>query len=182
MKIPKHYSEWVDCLDVVKEGTNDQAVIECMEKGSIEWSRGVAERITQRLYETFEHRIKRTSDLLQKDLNRCNGNETEMVKALLSARKRLALLKRLAQLEAFPENVRESLAASLEEYAKNTQESLEKSALSDRTGRLRMLIKNNAVTKYDEGGSPLEASAESQTAGIEKGSAISFRRRRNILL
>jgi hypothetical protein len=154
MNVPKNYSEWVVCFDRLKEGEHDESTLQLMEKGTIEWSRGVAERITQRLYETIDYRLRQTADLLQRELDRCNGNETVLVKALLTARKRLTVLKRLAHLPAFPEHVRESMYNILSEYAKSTQESLEKSALTDRTGRLRMLIKNNPLTQFNVGENP----------------------------
>ncbi|MFJ8518688.1 hypothetical protein [Lysinibacillus xylanilyticus] len=145
---PVTYAEWVECFEQLKAGTNDEEIILKLEQGTIEWSKGVAERLTQHLFDTIESRLKRTSDLLQKELDGSYGNETMIVKAVLSARKRLALLKRVADLPAFPDNVRGTMLKVLSDYAKNTQESLEKSALSDRTGRLRSLFRNNNLTQF----------------------------------
>lgn len=150
MSIPTTYAEWVDCFDQLKEGTKDEETIRFMEQGSIEWTTGVAERLTQRLYETIDFRLRQIADQLQKELNHWNGDETALVKAILSARKRLAVLKRVALLPAFPEQVRESMYNILQEYAKSTQQSLEDSSKTDRTGRLRMLIKNNPITHFDQ--------------------------------
>lgn len=147
---PVTYAEWVECFEQLKTGTNDEEIILKLEQGTIEWSKGVAERLTQHLFNTIESRVKQTSNLLQKELDGSYGNETMIVKAILSARKRLALLKRVADLPAFPGNVRESMLKVLTEYAKNTQESLEKSALSDRTGRLKSLFRNNNLTQFDK--------------------------------
>ena len=146
---PATFAQWVECFEQLEKGTNDEEILLKMEQGTIEWSKGVAERITQHLFNTVESRIKRTSDLLQKELDESYGNETMIVKAILSARKRLAILMRVAELPAFPENVRESMIKIILNYAKNTQESLEKSALSDRTGRLKSLFRNNNLTQFD---------------------------------
>ncbi|MDE3840229.1 hypothetical protein C0966_12845 [Bacillus methanolicus] len=150
MSIPTTYAEWVDCFEQLKEGTKDEETIRFMEQGSIEWTIGVAERLTQRLYETIDFRLRQIADQLQKELNHWNGDETALVKAILSARRRLAVLKRVAHLPAFPEQVRESMHNILHEYAKSTQESLEDSSKIDRTGRLRMLIRNNPITQFDQ--------------------------------
>lgn len=144
------YAEWVECFEQLKTGTNDEEVILKMERGTIEWGKGVAERLTQHLFDTIESRVKLTLDSLQKELDRSDGNETMVAKAILSARKRLALLKRVADLQAFPDNVRETMLNVLFDYAKSTQESLEKSALSDRTGRLKSLFRNNNLTQFDK--------------------------------
>lgn len=147
---PVTFLQWVECLDELKKGANDQTVISQLEQGTIEWTKGVAERLTQHLYETIECRLKLTSEILQKELDRSLGDETMIAKAILSARKRFALLKRVTELQAFPENVREALSEVLLKYAQSTQASLEKSALSDRTGRLRSLFINNNLTHFDK--------------------------------
>ncbi|WNS77440.1 hypothetical protein RRV45_10785 [Bacillus sp. DTU_2020_1000418_1_SI_GHA_SEK_038] len=144
------YAEWVNCFEQFKAGTKDEETILLMEQGQIEWTKGVAERLTQQLYETIDHRLRRSSDQLQREINTCNGNETALVKAILSARKRLAVLKRVAHLPAFPEQVRETMWNLLHDYAKSTQQSLEDSAVTDRTGRMRSLIRNNPITQFDQ--------------------------------
>ncbi|WP_316569117.1 hypothetical protein [Neobacillus sp. YIM B06451] len=150
MSIPTTYAEWIASFDNFKTGTQDEEVLTSMEKGSIEWTKGVAERLTQHLFETIEFRLKHTANQLQKELNACRGNETALVKAILSARKRLAVLKRVAHLPAFPDHVKEAMNTLLHDYAKSTQQSLEDSALTDRTGRLRSLIRHNPITEFDK--------------------------------
>lgn len=150
MNKPTTYAEWVNCFEQFKAGMKDEETVLLMEQGQTEWTKGVADRLTQQLYETIDYRLRRSSDQLQKELNTCNGNETELVKAILSARKRLAVLKRIAHLPAFPEQVRETMWNLLHDYAKSTQQSLEDSAVTDRTGRIRSLIRNNPITQFDQ--------------------------------
>ncbi|MED1951746.1 hypothetical protein [Brevibacillus centrosporus] len=150
MKPPVTYAEWLACLDAFVEGTRDEELLLQMQNGSIEWTRGIAERMTQRLFETIETRLKQTSELLDRELKRSNGDETALVKSLLTARRRLAVIKKLTELPAFPQQVRDSLFSILQTYAKDTQKSLEDSAKADRTGQLRMLIKNNSLTVFHQ--------------------------------
>ena len=49
MKTPMIYSEWVDILNILKNRTNDEEVLEVMKKGTIEWQSGVAERLTKKI-------------------------------------------------------------------------------------------------------------------------------------
>lgn len=149
MKVPNTYAEWINCFDSFKKSTNDEETIAAMEKGSIEWTRGVAEKMTQALHDALQHRLSSSSETLQKELDRSKGDESAIVKALLSKRKRLALINRVAQLPAFPEQVRNAMSELITEYAKQTQSSLMDSAKVDRTGRLSMMIKNNSITKFD---------------------------------
>lgn len=150
MNPPTTYSQWIDCLDRFKNGIQDEEVVLLMERGSIEWTPGVAERLTQQLYEVIDFRLRKASDQFQKELNYGGGDETTLVQAILSVRKRLALLKRVAQLSAFPEKVNEAMFTILSDYAKKSQQSLEDSAKTDRTGRLRITIKNNPITSFED--------------------------------
>lgn len=150
MSAPSTYSEWIDCFEQFKEGTNDELVIEAMEKGTIVWTKGVAERLTIGLYETLNIRLRHTADNLQMELNNSRGNETAIVKGFLTARNRLAVLKRVANLHHFPECVRDTMCNMLCEYAKNTQKTIEESAASDRSGRLSSIFRNNAITRFNQ--------------------------------
>lgn len=150
MNPPTTYSQWIDCFDGLKAGLKDEEAILLMERGTIDWTPGVAERLTQQLYEVIDFRLRKTSDQFQKELNVGRGDEMALVQAILSVRKRLAFLKRIAQLPAFPEQVNEAMYTILSDYAKKSQQSLEDSAKSDRTGRLRITIKNNPITSFDQ--------------------------------
>lgn len=150
MNPPTTYSHWIDCFEQLKTGVKDEDIVSLMERGSIEWTPGVAERLTQRLYEIIDFRLRKISDQFQKDLNYGHGDEIALVQAILSLRKRLAFLKRIAQLSPFPEHVNEAMYTILSDYAKKSQQSLEDSAKTDRTGRLRITIKNNPITSFDQ--------------------------------
>lgn len=141
MNVPKTYSDWVYCFERLKEGNIDDQVISTMEKGSIEWTKGVAERFTEQLYAVLENRLKQSEEQLQRNINNSKGNKSHIAKALLDARKRLSVLNRVAMLPALPENVRETMEYVIKDFAGKTMKSLEESAKSDRTGHLGMEIK-----------------------------------------
>lgn len=44
---PKTYSEWVAVLDMLKAKSDDEAVLSAMQRGTIEWQSGVAERFAK---------------------------------------------------------------------------------------------------------------------------------------
>jgi len=136
MKSPTTYAEWASCCDRLLEGA-------C---GTIEWTSGVAERITRRIHDVFDKRLKLLAEQFQRDLDRAHGNETLLTNALLGIRKGLAPLVHLGSLPALPEMVSQSFKQSLQQYAARTQSSLEDSARSDRTGRLLSIIKRTPVS------------------------------------
>lgn len=150
MKEPCIYAEWVSCFDAFAAGNNDEAVLQLMELGSIEWTTGIDEKMTRRLYELLELRLKQVSSKMDAEFGRNGQSDTEIVRTLLNARRRFALLQRLVSLKAFPEEVKDTLKQTLHSYVRDTQASLEKSAESDRTGHIRFLIRNNSLNRYEE--------------------------------
>lgn len=149
MKIPTTYADWVDCFDLFAAEQEDEAVLAAMEKGSIEWSTGIDRKMTEHMYRLLELRLKKVSTLMNKEFGRLS-DQAETVRAMLHARKRFAVLHRLVALQAFPEDVRKALKSTLSAYVEDTQESLEKSADADRSGHLKMIIRNNSLLRYEE--------------------------------
>lgn len=139
------YAEWAACCDRLLKGDCDDETLTGMATGGIEWTSGVAERITKRIYEVFDRRLKLLAEQFQRDLDRARGHETLLTNALIGIRKNLVPLVRLSSLPAFPEMVSQSLKQSLQQYAERTQASLEDSGRSDRTGRLLNIIKRTPV-------------------------------------
>jgi hypothetical protein len=148
MSGPTTYAEWVKCFDVLKLGSNDDETIFIMEQGAISWTSGVAERFASELFDVINYRINDAAKKFQRSLDGARGNEVVIVNALLSVRKELSFLKRLTNLPAIPPDKKEHFTQQILEYANNTQQSLEKSALADRTGRLGSLVKNNRIDRF----------------------------------
>ncbi len=151
MKIPTTYADWLDCFDLFAAEQEDEAVLAAMEKGSIEWSTGIDRKMTEHMYRLLELRLKKVSTLMNKELGRLSGQtDLETSRAMLHARKRFAVLIRLVALQAFPEDVRNAFGSTLSAYVKDTQEALEKGAEADRSGHLKMIIRNNSLLRYEE--------------------------------
>ncbi|ANU17895.1 hypothetical protein BBI11_13015 [Planococcus maritimus] len=149
MKPPATYTEWLDFLEVLKFEEMDEKTIGGMEQGDLEWTPGVAERFIQKVYDVMDLRLKNASSQFQLALNRSGSEETLMIGAILTLRKRLVFCLRLAKLPIFPDEVQEALSKVVKEFAESAQGSLIESAKTDRTGHLRLLIKNNPITGFE---------------------------------
>ena len=145
VKVPNTYSEWVTVLDMLKNKENDEAVVEAMLQGTIEWQVGVAERFAKRLIDTINYRMNSATDKFQKEINRSQGQERAIIQALGSLRKELSFLAKAINLPALPEKDREHYCKLVKEQADKIQESLEDSAKHDRSGKLASIIRNNKV-------------------------------------
>lgn len=145
---PKTYAEWVNVLTMLKNKTDDEAVLPAMQRGTIEWQSGVAERFTSKLVEAVNSRINAASDKFQLDISRSGGNEGAIIQAILRLRKEMAFLVKAMDLPAIPEKDRATYKNLVIEQADKMQKSLEDSAKADRTGRLASVIRNNKVNSF----------------------------------
>jgi hypothetical protein len=152
MNPPTTYAEWAACCEHLLQGDCDEETIAAMGAGKLEWTSGVAERITRRVYEVFDARLKLAGENFQRDTSRSGGHETLLSNALLGIRKKLAILGRLSALAALPDMVKQSLQQSLQQFVERTQSSLESSARNDRTGRMLDIVRRNRVCVPDISG------------------------------
>lgn len=145
---PGSYSEWVSILDMLKDKTDDEAVLSAMKNGKIDWQSGVAERFTMRLVDAVNFRMDAAVDKFQKEMSRAAGQERAIVQALYQLRKELSFLAKATDLPVIPEKDRKRYTDLVIDQANAIQRSLEDSARNDRTGKLSVIIRNNKVNSF----------------------------------
>ncbi len=148
IKPPHTYSEWVTVLDMLKTKADDEAVLEAMLQGTVEWQTGVAERFAKRLIDVINFRMNEATDKFQKELTRAYGQERVIVQALLGLRKEMSFLSKVINLPAIPEKDRQQYVQLVRSQADSIQESLEDSAKKDRTGKLASIVRNHKVNAF----------------------------------
>jgi len=144
---PETYAEWCNCLSYLKDSRHDHEIKHILSQGRLSWTSGVAERFSERLALVFSERLEGCAQRLNRTIS-YSYDESGLLTALLAARRTLSFLYEIANLECFPELLRKHLSGELERYAKQTQSSLENSALSDRTGKLLSLMRHNSILNY----------------------------------
>ena len=142
---PHTYAEWVNVLDMLKEKDDDEAVLQVMQKGTVEWQAGVAERFSKKLIDVVNYRMNLATDKFQKDMSRAYGQERAIVQALLALRKELSFLSKAINLPALPDGDREQYYQLVISQANSIQKSLEDSAKKDRSGKLSSIVRNHKV-------------------------------------
>lgn len=145
---PKTYSDWVAVLDMLKTKSDDEVVLSAMQKGTIEWQSGVAERFAKKLIDVINYRMNSATDKFQKEMSRSNGQERVIVQALLALRKELSFLSKAINLPAIPEKDRQQYYQLVISQANSVQSSLEDSAQKDRSGKLASIVRNNKVNAF----------------------------------
>lgn len=145
---PHTYSEWVNILDMLKEKTDDEAILKIIQEGTVEWQSGVAERFSKKLVSVVNSRINDATDKFQKEMSRAHGQERVIVQALLALRKELAFLSKAIALPALPDETREQYRQLVISQANSIQQSLEDSAKKERSGKLSSIVRNNRVNSF----------------------------------
>ena len=142
-KAPKIYADWVKVFELLKSCEDDENVLTLMQEGTIVWQSGVAERFLKRLVDTINFRLDRATDNFQKARQ---TDENEIIQSLMQLRRELQFVLKTVDLNAIPVKEKTELRNMIINQSNSMQESLEKSAESDRTGKLSSIIKNNKVT------------------------------------
>jgi len=142
-KAPKIYADWVKVFELLKSCEDDENVLTLMQEGTIVWQSGVAERFLKRLVDTINFRLDRATDNFQKARQ---TDENEIIQSLMQLRRELQFILKTVDLNAIPVKEKTELRNMIINQSNSMQESLEKSAESDRTGKLSSIIKNNKVT------------------------------------
>ena len=142
-KAPKIYADWIKVFDILKSGEDDEAILPLIQEGEIVWQSGVAERFLRKLVDTVNFRLNKAIDNFQKSRQ---SDENEIVQSLMQLRRELQFMLRVVDINAVPVKEKMELRNMIINQSNSIQESLEKSAESDRTGKLSSIIKNNKVT------------------------------------
>ena len=140
---PKIYADWVKVFNILKSGEDDENILALMQEGIVVWQSGVAERFLKRLVEAVNFRLNKATDNFQKSRQ---TDENEIIQSLMQLRRELQFILKAVDINAIPVKEKMELRNMIINQSNSIQESLEKSAESDRTGKLSSIIKNNKVT------------------------------------
>ncbi|MBR1757798.1 MAG: hypothetical protein IJ744_03615 [Lachnospiraceae bacterium] len=146
---PKTYAEWVAVLDALKnKKADDETILAAMQRGSLQWQSGVAERFSKKLVEAINTRMNTATDRFQKEMGRAGGQERVLVQSLMALRKEFSFLTKAINVPVIPEKDRAQYVRLVLEQADSVQNSLEDSAKRDRTGKLASIIRSNKVNSF----------------------------------
>jgi len=144
---PNNYAQWCQIFDNVEKweiGHSDTQIIEAIENGSIKWVSGVAERFVSRILTIINNRMKKLNKFFNERVAICYDPFT-ISSLLILFRKELIFLKRLANIQALPENIQKTLTEEILNYAKKVQNNLEANSKKDLTGNLKRIALSNRV-------------------------------------
>jgi hypothetical protein len=155
---PASYAEWSQWFEEFALGGNDEALFVRAASGVLPWSAGTAERLSKRAGAALAARLEATGRALQSGFGRCRTAQ-DVERAILDARRCLAMLGRYAGLSCWPATLSTQLSALIAETAADLQQNLLRSAAADRTGRLAMALRRTPVDALDRVVLPLEVSS-----------------------
>lgn len=147
MNSPTTYQEWLLCFDKIREGTQDQQILEIMRNGKITLEGGVGARFAEQLSQLVQFRIQKSADNFSKSLGRGRMDQHVLHQAMLRMRKEYKFLIDLSSVPAIPKEYSEIVISGITKNAEALQSTLEESSKKeDRSGTLTMLVKQNPVS------------------------------------
>lgn len=146
--VPHTYSEWVEILEILRSGTEDEEVLAAMFAGTVEWQSGVAERFAKRLIDVVNFRMDAADDKFQRSIRNAQGQESAIIFALSALQKEMKFLSDAINLPALPEKDRHHYRQLVIQQADYMQKSLEDSAQQDRSGKLLSIVRNHKINAF----------------------------------
>lgn len=147
MKAPATYYEWVPVFEELKRCSRNAEIIDILHRGTLSWQSGVAQRFSDKLVEAVNYRLNAANDTFSRNMAHAS-DERAIIQSLHTLRKEIEFLYQAVNIPAVPENYRIQYMDMIKKQADTFQSSLEKSAKSDRTGKLGYLIRNNKVNHF----------------------------------
>jgi hypothetical protein len=149
---PRRYDEWCAVIEALGTPMRDEEVRAAIADGVYPAGPGVTERITKRLHDAFDARIRVVHNALRRELSAVTGPHAVEL-ALAHARSALRPLARLALCATFPDSVRGHLRSMLDEFVRARREALEESARTN--GRqdgvlLAAIMRSRFAVPWDE--------------------------------
>lgn len=144
---PQTYAEWSHWLDVFAGGGQDEAALQAMAAGRLEWTPGVAPLFSERMQAVVDRRLQECGSRLDRSFAH-SRHEVDIVRALLDARRHFSLLYRLATLVSLPEVLRRHLRDGLDKVAAQMQQSLEDSARRTRVDSLLQALRHHDLRQF----------------------------------
>ena len=111
----------------------------------MEWQSGVAERFSKKLIDSVNERMNLASDRFQQAISKSHGEESAIIYAILALRKEMTFLAEAMNLPVLPDKDRQTYINLVLEQADKMQETLEKSASNEKSGKMRSIIRNNRI-------------------------------------
>lgn len=142
--IPSIYAEWVTVLNELAEGTNDQEVLENIQKGTFSADGQALLRLVKRFSSVIEKRVNRQKARWSNQSY--TRTELDLERELYAVRKEFIFLLKVVDVPALTEEYRLSLKEKIQELADETQRSLETGNVMG-VGRIEYIVRSTPVNR-----------------------------------
>jgi len=145
---PNPYAQWCACFDTLSKGPPNKEAIDAFRHGNVAWINGVADRFIQSLDSFIKTRLDNAHNQFTRQQCNSRGIEQAIIAAILQLRKEYQYVYELVQVIPIPEKYLKSVIDYLRQQGRQTQENLERTAKSDRTGNLLRIVRNNRLDAF----------------------------------
>jgi len=145
------YYEWVTNLERLKSGPRDEALLESLYNNNIELVGNVLYRFILHVNDVVRTRLKNALDGILLKMDTICRDLNALSLEVINIKKEIAFSKKIINLPVLPEENKNKFRETLQKFANEINEALEKSVTGlDTTGEAIMMIKNSKINVLED--------------------------------
>ena len=145
------YFEWIANLEKLKTGPRDENILNQLYNSKIELEGNILYRFITHINSVVRTRLKNSLDELLLKMETIYNDTNALSLEVINIKKELAFAKRLINLPVIPEENKLKFKETLQKFANEINDVLEKSVTGlDTTGEAIMMIKNSKINNLED--------------------------------
>lgn len=145
------YFEWIANLEKLKTGPRDENILNQLYNSKIELEGNILYRFITHINSVVRTRLKNSLDEILLKMETIYNDTNALSLEVINIKKELAFAKRLINLPVIPEENKLKFKETLQKFANEINDVLEKSVTGlDTTGEAIMMIKNSKINNLED--------------------------------
>lgn len=145
------YFEWIANLEKLKTGPRDENMLTHLYNSKIELEGNILYRFITHINSVVRTRLKNSLDGILVKMETIYNDTNALSLEVINIKKELAFAKRLINLPVIPEENKLKFKETLQKFANEINDVLEKSVTGlDTTGEAIMMIKNSKINNLED--------------------------------
>lgn len=145
------YYYWVESLEQLKNGPRNDTLLDTLYNNNIELVGNILYRFVIHINDVVRTRLKNALDSILLKMNTIYNDLNSLSLEIINIKKEIAFAKKIINLPSIPEENKKKFKETLQRFADEINEALEKSLTGfDTTGEAIMMVKNSKINILED--------------------------------
>jgi len=145
------YYDWVESLEQLKNGPRNDTLLDTLYNNNIELVGNILYRFIIHINDVVRTRLKNALDSILLKMNTIYNDLNSLSLEIINIKKEIAFAKKIINLPSIPEENKKKFKETLQRFADEINEALEKSLTGfDTTGEAIMMVKNSKINILED--------------------------------